>query len=127
MASPGKDGGGAARPQRVPRRVVVVARRRLQSGITDGPVAIAATTIRPARFPQPPANRLPQLSDVAHGDGPEQTAAAHGALALAHQHCNVARYAEHLDSGAKAQSQRARGEHHQRAANGLMIECAVDV
>lgn len=67
VAPPGEDGGGAARPQRVPRGIVAFegGGGGFEPRAADGPVAVAAAALRPARVPQPPPDRLPQLPDAA--------------------------------------------------------------
>lgn len=116
MAPPRENGGGSSRPQRVPCGESE-SRRQLQFSAADGPVALAAAPLRSAGLPEPSADRISQLPDVARRRGPQP--AAGGPLALAHRHQHGARSSDHLHSRPPTQGQRARGEHHEGPADGL--------
>lgn len=115
MAPPGEDGGGETGPERIPRRHLPVQSGGIQPGSPHGPVAVAAAPLRPARLPEPPADRLSQLPDPAGGGGPQQ-AAPRRALAPTGRR---PRPQDHLHRGPQAQGQGARGEHHQGDADGV--------
>lgn len=116
MAPPGEDGGGETGPERIPRRLLPVQSGGLQPRSPHGPVAVAAAPLRPARLPQSPPDRLSQLSNAAGGGGPQQ-AAAGGPLAPPGRPPGPQ---DHLHSGAEAQGQGTRREHHQGHADGVI-------
>lgn len=115
MATPGEDGGGETRPQRVPRRIVALAGHRIGSGPPYGPLAVAAAALRLARVPQSPPDRIPQLPHVAHCRRP-QSASTRRTLTLAHHHPRSQNY---LNSRSALESKGTRGEHHQRTPDGV--------